>query len=108
MAQYLLTIYENADAPGEGDMAKIGEVAGELAQTGRWTFGGGLQPSDAATVRPGGAEALITDGPYIEGKEHIVGVLIIDCADRDEALGWAKRFADARGLPVEVSPVFQG
>ena len=47
---------------------------------------------------------LVTDGPFVEGKEHIGGITVIRAADLDEALGWGKRLAAATTLPVEVRP----
>ena len=49
----------------------------------------------------------MTDGPYVEGKEHIGGLIIIKAADLDEALEWGRKFARATTLPIEVRP-FQG
>jgi hypothetical protein len=49
----------------------------------------------------------MTDGPYVEGKEHIGGVVIIKAEGLDEALAWGRKVARATTLPVEVRP-FQG
>jgi hypothetical protein len=47
----------------------------------------------------------MTDGPYVEGKEHIGGLSIIQAADLDAALDWARKLARALVvLPVEVRP----
>jgi hypothetical protein len=46
----------------------------------------------------------MTDGPYTEGKEHIGGLVIVEAPDLDEALTWARRFAEVIGLPIEVRP----
>ncbi|MEU4693784.1 YciI family protein [Actinoplanes sp. NPDC023714] len=63
-----------------------------------------LLPADAATtVRLDGAEPLITDGPYVEGKEIVSGFAEIDVADLDEALRLAKSWP---ACPiVEIRPV---
>jgi hypothetical protein len=60
-------------------------------------------------------ETLITDGPYIEAKEHIGGFTIIEAPDLDAALRWAKRLSEAlvldgqaAGLAVEVRPLQHG
>jgi hypothetical protein len=58
-------------------------------------------------VRVKGDEVLTTDGPYIEGKEHVGGFTIVDAPDLDAALEWARKSARATTLPVEVRP-FQG
>jgi hypothetical protein len=44
----------------------------------------------------------MTDGPYIEGKEHLGGLNVIEAEDLDEALAWARRFSEAMTLPIEV------
>ena len=49
----------------------------------------------------------MTDGPYVEGKEHIGGLTIIKAANLDEALEWGRQVARATTLPIEVRP-FQG
>jgi hypothetical protein len=70
-------------------------------------FAGGLHAPDSATVlqlKDGDVRA--TDGPFIEGKEYLGGISIIDVADLDAALGWAGRIARATTLPIEVRPFF--
>ena len=47
---------------------------------------------------------LVTDGPYPETKEHIGGFWILEAADLDEALAWARKAAVACRAPVEVRP----
>ena len=49
----------------------------------------------------------MTDGPYVEGKEHIGGLTIIKATSLDEALAWGRKLALATTLPIEVRP-FQG
>ena len=76
MPQYLLSIYQpDGGAPDAEVMAGIVDhlhrLNEELRESGSWVFTGGLHaPSSAAVVR---ADGLITDGPYVEGKEHIGG-----------------------------------
>ena len=55
-------------------------------------------------VRQSGGDFLITDGPYTETKEHLGGFWIIDVADLDAALEWAKFATVACQRPVEVVP----
>jgi len=59
-------------------------------------------------VRESARDFLITDGPYTETKEHLAGFWIINAADLDEALEWAKLAAAAEQLPIEVRPFFDG
>ena len=80
----------------------------ELEAAGALFFAGGLSPASLAkTVRrhPGG-KVLITDGPYIETKEHIGGIMIMEAANMDEALEWVRKGASACLGPVEVRQIF--
>ena len=54
------------------------------------------------------SDALLTDGPFIEAKEHLGGLSIVRAADYDIALGWAERIAGATGLAVEIRPFEEG
>ena len=77
----------------------------EVKAAGAWVFNGALHPPSTATVvRVKGGEALMTDGPFAEGKEHIGGFMIIKAQDLDAALRWAKKMAQAIPLPIEVRP----
>jgi hypothetical protein len=69
-------------------------------------FSAGLHPPESATVlRADGDEVLLTDGPFTEGKEHLGGFTIVQAADLDEALGWARKLAViVNPLSIEVRP----
>jgi hypothetical protein len=68
-------------------------------------FNGGLHPPDTATVVAArGDDVLVTDGPYLEGKEHIGGFLVIEAPDLDAALEWGRKTARVVRLPIEVRP----
>ena len=111
MAQYLLTVVEPTGA-GEPEpealeqiMKDVGAVDTAMRDTGVWVFAGGLYPPTSATVlRPSGADVLLTDGPFAEGKEHVGGFSIIDVDDLDAALDWGRQLARATTLPIEVRP----
>ncbi|WP_342743969.1 YciI family protein [Haloechinothrix alba] len=76
---------------------------------GAWVFGGGLHPPDTATVvRATDTEARTTDGPYLEGKEHIGRFTVITAPDLDAALEWGRKLAQATTLPIEVRPLADG
>lgn len=113
MKQYLLSIYQPDGSPPPADvlaaiMRDVRAVDDELRSAGAWVFSGGLHaPSTATVVNPRREEMPMTDGPYVEGKEHIGGITIIKAADLDEALRWARKLARATTLPIEVRP-FQG
>jgi hypothetical protein len=109
--QYMLSIYM-PDGPTpppdalEKIMRDVNAVRQEMQDAGAWVFCGGLHPATTATVvRVKGTEALLTDGPYIEGKEHIGGFTILKAPDLDAALEWARKLARATTLPIEVRPL---
>jgi hypothetical protein len=111
MTQYLLSVYQ-PDGPVpepavlEKIMGDLDALNRELEAAGAWVFTAGLYPPDTATVvRVEGGGQLITDGPYVEGKEHIGGFTVIEAPDLDAALVWAGRMAQATTLPVEVRPM---
>lgn len=110
MKQYLLSIYQ-PDGPAPAPevlgpiMQKVQALREEMQAAGAWVFAGGLYPPSTATVvRQRGGEVLTTDGPFVEGKEHLGGFQIIRAADLDEAVAWARKLARATTLPIEVRP----
>ncbi|MBI1850636.1 MAG: hypothetical protein HYR85_09865 [Planctomycetes bacterium] len=113
MKQYLLSIYQPDGGTPPPDvlqkvMRDVGALIEETKAAGAWVFNGGLHPPSTATVvRPKNGELLITDGPFIEGKEHIGGFLVIQAPDLDAALEWGRKTARATTLPIEVRP-FRG
>ena len=113
MTMYLLSIYQPDGDPPPPDvlarvMADIDVINRELRATGSWVFAGGLHPPPTATVvRVRDGDVLMTDGPFVEGKEHIGGFTIINAPHLDAALEWGRRLAAATTLPIEVRP-FQG
>jgi hypothetical protein len=110
MKQYLLSIYQPDIDPPPADvlagiMRDVGAVREELRSAGAWVFSGGLHAPSAATVLHPRQEGVpMTDGPYVEGKEHIGGLTIIKAANLDEALEWGRKLARATTLPIEVRP----
>ena len=93
-------------AAWEASIARVGVVNDDMKAKGIWVFGGGLVPSDSATVVrvQNGTTATITDGPFAETKEHLGGFWVIEVADLDAALAWAERCAEACRAPMEVRP----
>ena len=68
--------------------------------------GSGLQHSTTATTVRGGGEVVLTDGPFVETKEQLAGYYVVDVADLDEAIAWAKKVPAVQwGAAVEVRPV---
>lgn len=107
MPEYLLSIYQpDGGVPGPEAMARITaglhQLNEELRESGSWVFTGGLHAPGTATVVRG--DGMITDGPYLEGKEHIGGIYVITAPDLDAALRWGRKAAAATTLPIEVRP----
>jgi hypothetical protein len=114
MTQYLFALYRADDerrSPEQtrqtwDDVKALGE---RLTDAGAFVFQGGLLSSESATVvRQSGGDFLMTDGPYAETKEHLAGFWVINAADLDEALEWAKQTVTAQQRPIEVRPFFDG
>lgn len=114
MAQYLLNIYQpdgGQPAPEilEPIMRDVNALNDEMKEAGVWVFTGGLHPPSSATVvRVQDDEVLMTDGPYVEGKEHIGGFWVIEADDLDAALEWSQKASKATTLPIEVRPFQHG
>ncbi len=85
----------------------INALNDELEAAGARHFAGGLSaPDQAKTLRlaPNG-DVVVTDGPYLEAKEHVGGLSIIEAADMDEALAWCRKSVRAGGMPTEVREI---
>ncbi len=112
MTEYLMAVHGNEDSytkVSPDDMqrqfAQVDAFNQELQAAGKWVFGGGLQPASTATVvRAGATDVTLTDGPYLETKEHIGGFWVITAADLDEALEWGRKASAACEAAVEVRP----
>jgi hypothetical protein len=112
---YLISLYQPGDgtpAPPEilePVMREMYAIKQELEAAGSWVFAGGLHPPSTATVLKATADdVVLTDGPFVEGKEHLGGFTILKANDLDDALTWGLRYARAApGLTIEVRP-FQG
>ena len=111
MTQYLVAIhhpddYDPAvaeDAAMDRDIDVLNE---EMVAAGVRVFVGGLLPAASAKslrARPDG-KVLITDGPYLETKEHVGGFWVVEAVDLDAALAWGRKAAVACRAPVEVRP----
>ncbi len=111
MKRYLLSIYQPEGEPPPPEvldpiMREVGVLEDEMRAAGVWVFNGPLHPPSTATVvQAKGSDLLVTDGPFLEGKEYLGGFTVITAADLDEALGWARRLATVlEPLWIEVRP----
>jgi hypothetical protein len=82
----------------------------ELKDAGAMVYGAGLRERATATVvrfpAEEGGDATVTDGPFAETKEQLMGFWIIEAASLDEALEWTKK-APLQGAAVEVRPLVE-
>lgn len=114
MSQYLLSTYAvegqvsgGPSTPEEMQtfLERVIALEAEMDASGTFVFGGALHGPDAATViRPGEGDVVMTDGPFVESKEHIAGFYIINADDLDAALAWAAKVVNALHHPIEVRP----
>lgn len=108
MPQYLIYFNQQwvGDHPEEWFLTRVEPslaVVHEMEAQGVFVFGGGLEegaPAYAADATSG--EIVISDGPYVETKEHLGGFVVVDVADDEEAKRWAGKVAEGCGWPQEV------
>ena len=115
MAQYLLALYRDYAVPTPPERSQqvwagVNALGDRMTDAGAFVFKGGMQggPESATVVRQSGGDFLLTDGPYTETKEHLAGFWIVNAADLDAALEWAKLATAAEQRPIEVRPLFGG
>jgi hypothetical protein len=109
MPQYLVAGY----LPDDFDPSQVDEATGreihalnkEMIAAGVRKFACGLGSAKSLRAQTDGG-VLITDGPYLETKEHIGGFWILECADMDEAVAWARKGVAATRGQVEVREIF--
>ena len=109
MQQFLLSGYlpDNFD-PSKQDPAVVEEIHAlnrEMIAAGVRKLACGLGPARTLRAQPNG-ELLLTDGPYLETKEHVGGFWILETKDMDEAIAWARKGSKACQFAVEVRPMF--
>ena len=104
--QYLVSVIDDtAGLATPEEMAAIDAFNEGLKAEGHWVFAGGLAaPSSATVIDNRGGEAMVTDGPFLESKEYLAGLWIIEAADLDVALTLAAKGSKACNRKVEVRP----
>jgi hypothetical protein len=104
--QYLFSVItDSTDLATPEEDAAIDVFNDRLRAEGYWVFAGGLGVPDTATVVDSrGAQPLLTDGPFVETKEFLIGFWIIEAPDLDVALKLATDGSKACNRKVEVRP----
>ena len=110
--QYLLVIYN--DETLRSDESALQQITAahmrlgaEMSEAGAMVGGNRLRPSDTATtVRNADGKQSLHDGPYAETREQLAGYYLIEAADLDGAIGWAKKIPGGANYAVEVRPVW--
>ena len=107
MAHYLMSVLDDTgDLATAEEMAAIDAFNEQLRADGHWVFAGGLASPMTATVVDGrDGDAVFTDGPYLESKEYVVGLWIIEAPDLDVALRLATLGSKSCNRRVEVRPL---
>jgi len=109
---YALLIYSAPEARTPYEPADDGVFDNWVAYTQAVKDSGALVAAEqlqevdtATTVRQRGGERLLTDGPFIETKEHLLGFYLIEAMDLNAAIGWAARMPVLRHGSVEIRPL---
>lgn len=107
--KYLLLIYQDEsfkrmpEAEKQAVISEVDTIINELVASGEWVGGEGLAaPSTAKSIRVREGVPAVTDGPFAEAKEQMVGYCIVDCDTQDRAIEIATRWPDARLCGMEV------
>ena len=104
--QYLVSVLnDNTDLATSEEAAAIDAFNDKLQAEGHWVFAGGLSaPASATVIDNRDGEAVMTDGPFVETKEWIVGFWIMEAPDLDAALKLAAEGSKACNRRIEVRP----
>src|SRR5271168_3633790 len=110
--KYMLLIYQEPKALNEAERehcyAESTQLAQDLKARGQYLAANPLHPTATATsVRVREGKRLVTDGPFMETREHLGGYFLIDAKDLDEAIGIAERIPGARRGTVEIRPILE-
>jgi hypothetical protein len=104
--QYLVSVIDDTTGSATPtEMAAIDAFNDRLRAEGYWVFAAGLaSPTTATVVDNRGEEAVFTDGPFLESKEYLGGLWIIEAPDLDVALKLAAEGSKHCNRKVEVRP----
>jgi hypothetical protein len=110
--KYMLLIYSNptmVEALGEDlekVMSDVEALIAELTESGEWIGGEALaDPMNAKIIRVRDGVPVVTDGPFVEAKEHLAGYCLFECETEERAIEIAARWPDASFHAVELRPL---
>lgn len=110
--QYMLILAADPEAWADNDPVDDGVIddwdlyTRALADAGILVAGNGLHGTDTSTtLRVRSGERVLTDGPYVESKEHLIGYYVIEADNLDVAIDWAAKVPNARIGSVEIRPI---
>jgi hypothetical protein len=112
---YMLSLIDqepNWEEVSPGDMQamvdEMGKYNDELKEAGVMVDGHGLRGLETASVVrfSEGGESTVTDGPFAETKEQLMGFWIVEAANLDEALEWTRKAPIQEGA-IEVRPLVE-
>jgi hypothetical protein len=109
--QFILLLVGDEKADAQLDEAELtalmdahGAFTERLLEAGAHVFGVALAETATATTIDVAGDGTVTDGPFAETAEQIGGIYVIDVADIDAAIEWARQVPVSAGLRVEVRP----
>ena len=104
--QYLISVIDDGAGLATPDEAAAIDVFNDrLRADGHWVFAGGLAaPDSATTIDNRRGAGLVTDGPFLESKEYLIGFWIVEAPDLDVALELATDGSEACNRKIEVRP----
>ena len=105
--QYPVSVLtDSADLATDAEMAAIDVFNDRLIAEGHWVFAAGLSsPSSATVIDNRGGVPVFTDGPFLESKEYLAGLWIMEASDLDVALKLAAEGSKACNRRIEVRPI---
>ena len=102
--KYMMIVCYDPAIEEVDDDNEINSWIDEMDGRGVRLEGSPLDPDDATTVRVRGGEVLVSDGPFAETKEVMVGYDFLECANLDEAIEVASKHPLARRGAMELRP----
>lgn len=106
--QFLMMTTDTGSAPPTPELyAAMGKLIEEMSKAGVLLATGGLDPKSKIHVQNQDGKITVTDGPFTEAKEGIVGFALIEAKSREEAIEYSKKFWAVAGNGAgDIYPVF--